>query len=74
MSGIRKPPPISTASPLDTITSLFSHNANIVRNTADALLLTTNADSAPVKLHKISLTISCLEPLFADLMLNSKSE
>jgi hypothetical protein len=47
-SGTRKPPPISTSSPRDTMTSRPAASAASTIIVAAALLLTTTADSAPV--------------------------
>src|SRR6516165_30406 len=47
-SGTRKPPPISTSSPREMITSRPSASAARSRSVAAALLLTTTAASAPV--------------------------
>ena len=47
-SGTRKPPPISTSSPRETITSRPAASAASVSSVAAALLLTTTAASAPV--------------------------
>ena len=61
-SGIRKPPPISTASPRDTMTRLPAAAAASPSMTADALLLTTNAASAPVAWQISSATRACRDP------------
>ena len=53
--GTLNDPPISTSSPLETITSLFLAKVDSISKTAAALLLTTTASSAPVSLHNISL-------------------
>ena len=50
-SGIRKPPPISTACPREVITSFPLAKAMRAKRTAEALLFTTNAASAPVSWH-----------------------
>jgi hypothetical protein len=47
MSGTRNPPPISTSSPRDTITSRSRATAPSASSTAAALLLTTIPASAP---------------------------
>src|SRR5438874_2136351 len=49
-SGIRKPPPISTSSPRDTITDRPWASAASTSSTAAAPLLTTRAASAPAAL------------------------
>ena len=57
-SGIRKDPPISTSSPLDTTTSLpLAMEASTIM-VAAALLFTTMAASAPVTFFTIFSTIS----------------
>ena len=48
-SGTRKPPPISTSSPRETITSRPAASAASDSSVAAALLLTTTAASAPVR-------------------------
>ena len=48
-SGIRKPPPISTACPRETITSRSFAKAERASRTALALLFTARASSAPVR-------------------------
>src|ERR1700688_4127244 len=49
ISGIRKPSPISISSPRETMTSPFLASAARTSRTAAAQLLTTMADSAPVR-------------------------
>ena len=49
MSGTRKEPPISTSSPREMATFFPAARAESMRKTAEALLLTTTAASAPVR-------------------------
>ncbi len=63
ISGTRKEPPISTSSPLETITSLSFARAERQSMVAAALLLTTMAASAPVILVRIFSTWSWRDPL-----------
>ena len=51
MSGMRKEPPISTSSPREMATCFPAARAESIRNTAPALLFTTMAASAPVRLQ-----------------------
>ena len=62
MSGMRNEPPISISSPRDTATSLRSANVLRVNSTAAALLLTTQAASAPVRRKTKSSTWSSRSP------------
>ena len=64
ISGILKEPPISTSSPLETITSFPSANSLRHRTTAAALLFTASAPSAPVILQMSFSRWEILEPLF----------
>ena len=61
-SGMRKAPPISTSSPRETITSRPCASAPMVSSTAAALLLTTVAASAPVRVHSSSSTSESRSP------------
>ena len=72
-SGILNPPPISTASPLETITSLPEAIAASPSITAEALLLTARAASAPVAWQIRLETCSCLEPRLPSARSNSRS-
>ncbi len=53
---MRKPSPISTSSPRETITSPSRLVAASASSTAAALLLTTSASAAPVRAHSTSRT------------------
>ena len=59
---MRKDPPISTSSPLETITSFPEHSPASIRRTAPALLFTTIPASAPVISLRIHSTWSLLCP------------
>ena len=80
ISGIRKEPPISTNSPLETITSgVLSSGRPVVKalsikKTAAALLLTTIASSAPESERNSLRTFESREPRFPVLRSNSKVE
>ena len=73
-SGTRNPPPISTASPRETITSLPSAKADNPRSNAEALLFTTKEASAPVISLSKDCRCDCLEPLLPLDRSNSRSE
>jgi hypothetical protein len=64
MSGIRKESPISTSSPLETITSRPAAVAASASSTAAALLFTTSAACAPV-IWQMSHSTCVLRPLRA---------
>ncbi len=72
ISGIRKEPPISTNSPLDTATSFRSAKLFSVSITAAALLLTTVAASAPVSSESWASKCLSLSPLFPEARSNSR--
>jgi len=63
-SGMRKEPPISTSSPLDTMTSLPLARLASTSMTAAALLFTTSASSAPKQALVMGRIWSWREPLF----------
>ena len=63
-SGTRNDPPISTSSPLDTITSFPLANVSRQIRTAAALLFTTTASSAPVISVSTSFKWEYLLPRF----------
>ena len=71
-SGILNPPPISTASPRETITSLPAATAASPSMSADALLFTTSAASAPVAWQTRSEMRACLDPRFPSLRSSSR--
>ena len=62
MSGSRNDPPISISSPRETIVSLPPARVLSVRSTAAALLLTTQASSAPVSSQMRPRTWSSRSP------------
>ena len=71
ISGIRKPPPISTASPLDTMTSFPFDMAARDTIKADALLFNTRAASDPDNCVRIGSIWELREPLLLFSISNS---
>ena len=73
-SGTRKPPPISTASARETMTSRPEARAVSPRRTAEALLFTARAASAPVNWRRSDSSWACLDPRRPDSRSNSRLE